>query len=78
MTPDVKGTYEAVGRHNVKPYYQLAANGYFIWWDLTEVWAISTEPGLLDGNYWVRNDPNIEGLYGPLGTAVGDAVVTVI
>lgn len=78
LTPDVTGTYEDAGEHEGKRSYELAGNGWFIWWDGVEAWYISTERGVPGANHWARIDPNIEGLYDEGGEAVGVATVTEI
>ena len=75
MTPDVTGTYNPIGPYNTKPSYELVATGWFIWWDGIDTWKISTVRGTEGVNWWDRNDPSIEGVYSPAGTAVGDATV---
>jgi len=78
LSPDVTGTYNPIGPYNDKPSYQLATNGWFIWWDGVDSWKISTLRGTPGAAYWTRTDPAIGGLYTPGGTATGDATVTVI
>ncbi len=78
LTPDATGTYEDAGEYNGKRSYELTGNGWFIWWNGIDKWVISTERGVATGNWWARVDPNIEGLYTPQDTALGDATVTQI
>lgn len=78
LTPDATGTYNDAGEHNGKRYYELAGNGWFLWWDGDANWLLSTEIGVTEDNWWTRTDPNIEGLYIPRGTATGTATVTEI
>lgn len=78
LTPDVTGNYEPIGPYGGKPSYELTGNGWFLWWDIAGRWVISNERGVTAGDWWARVDPNIEGVYGNEGTALGDATVTEI
>jgi len=78
LSPDVTGTYSPIGKYNGKPYYEIAATGWLIWWDGSANWKISTVPGTEGADFWTRNDPAIEGVYTPGGTATGDATVAVV
>lgn len=76
LVPDVTGTYNPIGSYNDKPSYEIVATGWFIWWDGIDSWKISTVRGTEGADFWTRNDPAIEGVYTPGGTATGDATVT--
>lgn len=78
LTPDVTGNYAYAGEYGGKPSYYLMDNGWFIWWDIAGRWAISSERGVTGGDWWSRVDPDIEGLYGNEGTALGNATVAEI
>ena len=78
LTPDATGTYEDAGEHYGERYYQRTPNGYFLWWNGLDTWYISTELDIPGAAWWQRIDPNIEGIYAPGGTAVGDATVAEI
>ncbi len=77
MSPDVTGTYNPIGAYNDKDSYEIAATGWFIWWDGIDSWKISTVRGTEGDDFWTRTDPNIVGTYTPGGTASGDADVAV-
>ncbi len=78
LTPDATGTYLPIGPWNDKPAYELASNGWYIWWDGVDAWMITATLGVVAGPIWDRTDPNIVGNYVPLGGAVGIATVTEI
>jgi len=78
LSPDVTGTYNPVGRYNGKPYYELAGNGYQIWWDGIDRWKISAALGEAETEYWTSPTTAIEGIYTPTAPATGDATVAVI
>jgi len=75
LSPDVTGTYNPIGPYNDKPSYEIVATGWFIWWDGINSWKISMVRGTEGDDFWTRNDPAIEGVYTPGGTASGDATV---
>jgi len=61
--------------HNGKDCYQREDAAYHIYWDILGPWVISVllgDPGVAS---WNRDDPNIAGLYLPVGDATGDATV---
>ena len=78
MVPDVEGTYSPIGNYMGKPYYEIAATGWFIWWDGTDTWNISTVVGTQGTAYWTHAFPGIEGAYTIGGTATGEATVAVV
>jgi len=78
LNPDVTGEYSPIGTYNGKPSYELAGNGWFLWWNGVATWFISSALGFSGEDWWERVDPNIEGLYTNEGTATGDATVTKI
>jgi len=49
---------------------------WFIWWHPISNWSISTEPGVGGAAFWCKMTGDIEGEYGPFGTAEGIALVT--
>jgi len=75
LAPDATGNYDVTGYFNNKVYMTSRIAGYFIWWDGVDTWVISEvlgDKGLLS---WERTFPEIIGVYGPEGTATGDATV---
>lgn len=78
LNPDATGTYEDDGEHAGKRSYELAGNGWFLWWDGIDTWYISMELGVKGAGYWSHADPNIEGDYEPKFEADGIATVTEI
>lgn len=78
LTPDATGTYEDAGEHGGKRYYQRFLNDRFLWCKSALEWYISETLGVLEGSWWSRIDPNIEGDYQPGGDAIGVATVTEI
>lgn len=75
LSPDATGSFTTQGWYNGKGYSVRADDGYYIWWDGTDTWTISTVLGTVGTDYWTRTDPNINGVYSPGGTATGDATV---
>jgi len=75
LVPDVTGTYNPDGFYNNRESLVLAAGGWFIWWDGTANWKISTVKGTEGTDFWTRTDPSIEGAYTAGGTATGEATV---
>lgn len=78
LTPDTTGTYLPIGPYNNKPSYELAGNGWFIWWEPPDRWRISDQLGGSIVGWWERVDPNIEGDYQPILGVTGVATVTEI
>lgn len=78
LTPDITGTYNPIGPYNSMPSYEIAATGWFIWWDGSENWKITSVLGVEEEDFWTRNNVSIEGIYTPGGTAIGDATVSEI
>jgi len=78
LDPDATGNYVDAGEFNGKRSYELTPDGWFIWWDTEGWWTISVTRGLVGFSFWTREDPEIQGLYSPGGTATGDATVTEI
>lgn len=78
LTPDSTGTYNLFGRYEGKQTFKLTTGDWYIWWDGTDTWNISTVIGTQGADFWTRTDPAIEGVYDPGGTAVGDATVAEI
>jgi len=76
LNPDATGTYVGTGTWDYKPYYTIGSN-YFIWWDMIgSGWIISVLLGTKGSAYWSAVQPEVNGVYSPLGTATGDATVT--
>lgn len=69
------GTYNPFGTHNQKKTLKLATGDWYIWWDGTDTWNISTVIGTQGAAYWTRVDPAIEGAYTEGGTATGEATL---
>jgi len=78
LTPDIKGTYADAGEYNGKRSYKLAGQEWYIWWDGIIAWLITTERGVASPARWLREAPDIEGVYIPLQDAIGEATVTEI
>jgi len=77
LVPDSAGSYTTRDWYGNKAYSQRADTGYSIWWDTdTDSWIISAILGTKGTDWWSRTDPDIIGVFSPLGTATGDATVT--
>jgi len=76
LTPDATCNYDVTGYYNNKIYCTRRIAGYFIWWDGVDSWIISEVLGTVGALSWKRTDPNIIGVYGPEGTATGDATIS--
>lgn len=75
LSPDATGSFTTSGTHNGDGYSKRADSGYHIWWNGTDKWIISVVLGTTGTDYWERTDPNIIGVYSPVGGATGDATV---
>ena len=75
LAPDATCNYDVTGYYNGQIRCTRRVAGYSLWWDGVDSWIISTAPGTLDAGYWKRTDPAILGIYGPEGTATGDATI---
>lgn len=79
LDPDVTGDYEPIDPWNGKPSYELAGNGWYLWWlDSIERWIISQTRGNDDGPSWQSTSAAIEGVYSPVFPATGNATVAEI
>jgi hypothetical protein len=75
IVPDSTGDYDTLGFHNGKGYCKHKSSSFYIWWDGTDSWIISAALGVTGADYHKRTDPDIVGVYGPQGSATGDATV---
>lgn len=76
LAPDATCDYvRQEAKHNGKSYWARVAPGYYLWWDLSGAWHISTVLGVDGVAYWERINPNPAGLYDPMGTATGAATL---
>lgn len=50
---------------------------FFIWWDPIGTWTISAIKGVPGDEYWTNASEVLPGVYGPGGTATGDATVAI-
>lgn len=73
--PDSVDDYDTMGRYNGKDYATNSGNTFYIWWDGIDSWIISTTLGTTGTDYHKRTDPAFLGVYGPEGSATGDATV---
>ena len=79
LAPDATGVFNWFGYANGRPTYKLDGAEWYIWsdGDFPWNWWLTTVPGFPGVAHWKRSDPNILGVYSPLGTATGDATVAV-
>lgn len=76
LTPDATCNYIATGHElNGKFIFRRIDSAYHIWWGYAGVWNITVDIAKLGTAYWQRIDPNIIGVYTPMGTALGNATV---
>lgn len=75
ITPDSTGDFDTLGVYNGKDYCKHKTESFYIWWDDTDSWIISAVLGTTGADYHKRTDPSIIGVYGPQGSATGDATV---
>lgn len=75
LDPDATGKYRAESGYGDKPTYVGPGRKFFIWWDGIDSWLINEQVGHLNGPYWKRTDPAIDGVYNPFAGAVGVATV---
>ena len=79
LDPDSTGTYLPIGLFAGKPSYEREDGAWHLWWAIpVGQWIISMDLGMAEGFLWYREDPDIEGLYLPGGTATGEATVSVV
>lgn len=77
LAPDATCDYvRAAPLYNGKESWARVVAGYYLWWNGTDSWIISTVLGTQGTAYWSRTSPNPSGLYTPQGTATGDATLT--
>jgi len=78
LVPDATCNYHYVGMHEGKQAYRRLDGAYHIYWiEISARWYISVLLGDPGAAWWDRLDPNPAGLYGPQGTATGNATVIV-
>lgn len=75
IVPDSVDDYDTVGWYNDKGYCKNAGSTFYIWWDGTDSWIISSTLGATGTDYHKRTDPSIIGIFSPEGSATGDATV---
>lgn len=76
LDPDATGDYNYLQQYNGRYAYKLQGNGFDIWWSTPpDEWHISAVLGDIGSASWSRQDPQIEGVYDPMGTATGHATV---
>jgi len=73
LTPDVTGDWTYDSEYNGENSYVKST--YYLWWDNSTKWYISTAKGTAGTAYWSRTSTNIEGTYTNGGTATGTATV---
>ncbi|GAH27480.1 unnamed protein product [marine sediment metagenome] len=60
---------------NGKGYARREDDLFHIWWDGIDSWIISAVLGTKGTEYWIRNDPNIVGVYAIGEGVTGEATV---
>lgn len=76
LNPDCTGRYQPAGDYNGKPSFEKEGGGWFIWWNGTTSWLISTVRGSGGVAYWTRTDPSEIGAFNPVPPASGIATVS--
>lgn len=76
LSPDATGTYQLSGSYNSRPYWK-SSSAWYLWWQPTGPnWVISEVLGTEGSRGWLSFGDDITQLYGPYGTATGNADVT--
>ena len=76
LAPDVTGDYAYDSDYLGTRAFKLSTGSWYLWYTSgSDTWTISTVIGTPGTDYWTKVG-NIWGVYGPLGTATGDATIS--
>jgi len=75
LSPDATGVVVRLGQQGGLPAFERVDGAYWLWWDGSTTWTLSTVKGTAGAAYWERVDPNPVGAYTAAGTATGTATV---
>jgi hypothetical protein len=71
LAPDVTGDWFYDGAYNSASSWVHEDGAYYLWWDNSTKWIISTAKGTNGAAYWERTDADHIGAYTAAGTATG-------